>query len=48
MTRFSEDEAVVRFARKLKGMGVEEELERMGAKRGDLVQICDYMFEFKE
>ncbi len=48
MTRFNEDEAVIRFARKLKGMGVEEELEKLGAKRGDLVQICDYMFEFKE
>lgn len=48
MTRFTEDEAVLRFARKLKGMGVEEELERLGAKRGDTVQILDYMFEFKE
>lgn len=48
MTRFTEDEAVLRFARKLKGMGVEEELERLGAKRGDEVQILDYIFEFKE
>jgi len=48
MTRFTEDEAVMRFARKLKGMGVEEELERLGAKRGDEVQILDYIFEFKE
>lgn len=48
MTRFTEDEAVLRFARKLKGMGVEDELERLGAKRGDEVQILDYIFEFKE
>lgn len=48
MTRFNEPEAVIRFARKLKGMGVDEELERLGAKRGDEVQICDYIFEFKE
>lgn len=48
MTRFTEEEAVLRFARKLKGMGVEEELERLGAKRGDTVQILDYIFEFKE
>lgn len=48
MTRFTEDEAVLRFARKLKGMGVEEELEHLGAKRGDEVQILDYIFEFKE
>ncbi len=48
MTRFTEEEAVLRFARKLKGMGVEDELERLGAKRGDEVQILDYIFEFKE
>ena len=48
MTRFDEDQAVLRFARKLKGMGVEEELEKLGAQRGDEVQICDYVFEFKE
>ena len=48
MTRFSEDEAVQRFARKLKGMGVEDALERLGAKKGDEVQILDYIFEFKD
>lgn len=48
MTRFTEEEAVLRFARKLKGMGVEDELERLGAKRGDTVQILDFIFEFKE
>ena len=48
MTRFEEEDAQIRFARKLKGMGVEEELERMGAKRGDEVQILDYIFIFKE
>jgi len=48
MTKFNEDEAVLRFGRKLRGMGVEEELEKLGAKRGDEVQILDYIFEFKE
>lgn len=48
MTKFSEDEAVERFARKLRGMGVEEALEKAGAQRGDEVQILDYIFEFKE
>lgn len=48
MTRFNEEESVLRFARKLRGMGVEDELERLGAKRGDDVQILDYMFTFKE
>ena len=35
MTRFNEDEAVIRFARKLRGMGVEDELTCLGAQRGD-------------
>ncbi len=48
MTRFNEDESVLRFARKLKGMGVDEELEHLGAKRGDEVKILDYIFNFKE
>lgn len=48
MTRIENEEAAMRFARKLRGMGVDEELERMGAKRGDEVQIMDYIFEFKE
>ena len=48
MTRFDEDEPVERFGRKLRGMGVEDELERMGAKRGDEVKILDYIFIFKE
>lgn len=48
MTRFDEDESVERFGRKLRSMGVEDELERMGAKRGDEVKILDYIFIFKE
>ncbi len=48
MTRFTEQEGVERFARKLKGMGVEDTLERLGAERGDEVQILDYIFEFKD
>lgn len=48
MTRFTEDESVLRFAHKLKKMGVEEGLEKMGAKRGDEVKILDYIFNFKE
>ncbi len=47
MTRFEERESVERFSRKFKGMGIEEELERLGAKSGDDVVILDYMFTFK-
>ena len=48
MTKFYEDEGAQRFARKLRGMGVEDELERLGAERGDDVQILDFIFTFKE
>lgn len=48
MTKFDESEGALRFARKLRGMGVEDELEKLGAKRGDEVRILDFMFEFKE
>ncbi len=47
MTRFEERESVERFSRKFKGMGIEDELIRLGAKEGDNVQILDYMFIFK-
>lgn len=48
MTKFTEDESVIRFGRTLKKMGIEDELEKMGAVRGDEVQILDYLFIFKE
>ena len=48
MTKFQEDDSVRRFARKLRGMGVEEELERLGATPGEDVLILDYVFTFKE
>jgi len=48
MTRFEEDESIMRFGRKLKGMGVDKALEEAGAKRGDEVKIIDYIFNFKD
>ena len=48
MTRFTEDESIARFGRKLKGMGIDDALESMGAKRGDEVKIKDYIFIFKD
>ena len=48
MTRFETEEGAVRFARKLRSMGVDEELERLGAKRGDEVDILGYIFTFKD
>lgn len=48
MTRFETDEGTIRFAKKLRGLGVDDELEKLGAKPGDDVQILDYIFTFKE
>ncbi len=47
MTKFT-DEGAVRFARKLRAMGIDDKLLEMGAKYGDKVQIEDLIFEFKE
>jgi len=48
MTNMQNDEASLRFARKLKRLGVDDALEEMGAKKGDEVKICDMIFEFKD
>lgn len=47
MTKFT-DEGAIRFARKLRKMGIDDKLLEMGAKYGDKVQIEDLIFEFKE
>ena len=47
MTKFEEEEGAMRFGRKLRGMGVEDELAAMGAKPGDDVVINDYLFTYK-
>ncbi len=47
MTKFTSDEAVLRFAKKLTRMGIDDQLEKMGAVQGDKVRILDYMFEYR-
>ena len=48
MTKFSSDEAVLRFAKKLRKLGIDDELEKMGAKEGDIVKILDFDFEYRK
>ena len=48
MTKFSSDEAIVRFSNKLRRMGIDDKLKEMGAKTGDFVRILDFEFEYKE
>lgn len=46
MTNFNTEEALLRFSHKLRKMGVDDELERMGIEEGDIVKILDYEFEY--
>lgn len=48
MTKFSSEEAVYRFAKKLRRMGIDDKLIEMGAQEGDQVRICDFYFDFKD
>lgn len=45
-TDFSRDQSINRFARQMRGMGVDEALRKRGAKDGDTVRLMDYEFEF--
>lgn len=46
MINFNTEEAISRFAKKLRNMGVDEELEKMNIKEGDIIKILDYEFEY--
>ncbi len=47
MTKFTTEEAIQRFAKKLRKMGIDDKLIEMGCKEGDMVRILDFYFEFK-
>ena len=47
MTKFT-DEGIKRFSNKLRKMGIDEELEKMGATDGDMVRILDFYFEYRK
>ena len=46
LTDFSHEENVKLFARRLRNLGVDEELRKLGVKHGDTVRILGYDFEF--
>ena len=48
MTKFSSEEGMLRFAKKLRRMGIDEKLEQLGAKEGDQVKILDFYFDYKD
>lgn len=47
MTKFSSDEAAYKFAKKLRRMGIDAQLEKMGIEEGDQVRILDFYFDYK-
>ena len=47
-TDFNNESAVKRFARQLRGLGIDEALKEHGVVHGDLVRIFDYEFEYYE
>ncbi len=46
MTDFTREASVRRFARQMRGMGVDDALRAKGAKDGDIVRIDQFEFEF--
>lgn len=48
MTDFTRDEAIQRFARQMRAMGVDSKLREKGAKDGDTIRILGYEFEFMD
>lgn len=48
MTKFESEEGILRFSKTLRKIGIDEKLEEMGAKEGDLVKILDFTFEYRK
>ncbi len=46
MTNFNTEEAISRFSKKLRNLGIDDELEKMGVQEGDIIRILDYEFEY--
>ena len=48
MTKFNSEEAVYRFSKKLRRMGIDAKLASLGAEEGDQVRILDFYFDYKD
>lgn len=48
MTKFTQEEAAYRFAKKLRKLGIDDKLKEMGCQEGDKVKILDFYFDFKD
>lgn len=48
MTKFSSEEGMLRFTKKLRRMGIDDKLRELGVKEGDQVRILDFYFDYKD
>lgn len=48
MTKFTTEEAFLRFSRKLRRLGIDDKLKELGAEDGDYIRILDYEFEYRQ
>ena len=48
LTTFTSEEAIYRFAKKLRRMGIDDKLKELGAEEGDQVRILKFYFDFKD
>lgn len=47
-TKFESEEALLRFTKQLRKLGIDDKLEEMGVQEGDIVRIVDFAFEYKK
>ena len=48
MAKLNTEEGQMRFARRVSRMGIDDKLEELGAKEGDMVRILDFYFEYRK
>ena len=48
MANFQTEEGIKRFTKRLRKMGIDDKLEELGAKEGDIVNILDFSFEYRK
>ena len=48
MTKFTSEEAIYRFAKKLRRMGIDDKLKELGAQTGDQARILDFYFDYTD
>lgn len=48
MTKFTTDESILRFTTKLRRLGIDDELRKLGAQEGDTIRILDLELEYRQ